>query len=176
VPCFEGFPSGKVKKTSCPIYIIDEQSGTDMILDDSFKLKSQVCFPLYACARRVANNYAPYLEPLGLTYTQYITMLILWEEEEITIKDLCLKLYLDSGTITPVIKKLINDGYIIKHRSVSDERVVVVSLTDEGRKLYDKVKDVPKQVCGALNEKGYEISDEKLSVLRDLLYEILKFC
>ena len=87
-----------------------------MISDESLKLKSQVCFSLYACARRVARSYAPFLDPLGLTYTQYVTMMVLWEEEQITIRDLCQKLYLDSGTITPVLKKLVNDGYISKSR------------------------------------------------------------
>ena len=91
--------------------------GTYMISDESLKLKSQVCFSLYACARRVARSYAPFLDPLGLTYTQYVTMMVLWEEEQITIRDLCQKLYLDSGTITPVLKKLVNDGYISKSRS-----------------------------------------------------------
>lgn len=147
-----------------------------MILDESFTLESMVCFHLYACARRVASNYAPYLEPLGLTYTQYVTMMVLWEEEEITIKDLCLKLYLDSGTITPVIKKLVKDGYISKSRSESDERVVVVKLTEAGVALYDKVKDIPKLVCGTITEKGCSLTDEKIAELKRMLHEILKFC
>ena len=111
-----------------------------MISDESLKLKSQVCFSLYACARRVARSYAPFLDPLGLTYTQYVTMMVLWEEEQITIRDLCQKLYLDSGTITPVLKKLVNDGYISKSRSGEDERVGIVKLTDKGKELYEKAK------------------------------------
>lgn len=150
--------------------------GTYMISDESLKLKSQVCFSLYACARRVARSYAPFLEPLGLTYTQYVTMMVLWEEEQITIRDLCQKLYLDSGTITPVLKKLVNDGYISKSRSGEDERVGIVKLTDKGKGLYEKAKDIPNQVCSSLTGRGCALDGEKITMLRDMLQEILKYC
>ena len=135
-----------------------------MISDESLKLKSQVCFSLYACARRVARSYAPFLDPLGLTYTQYVTMMVLWEEEQITIRDLCQKLYLDSGTITPVLKKLVNDGYISKSRSGEDERVGIVKLTDKGKELYEKAKDIPNQVCSSLAQ-GYASGNSEILLI-----------
>lgn len=151
-------------------------TGTAMKIDESMTLKSQLCFPLYACARKVVNNYAPYLEPLGLTYTQYVTMMVLWEREEISVKDLCQELYLDSGTITPVIKKLMKDGYISKFRSENDERVVIVRITEEGMALYEKAKDIPEHVCGSMSERGCKFTPEKARELREALFTILKAC
>ena len=75
-------------------------------MDEALKLENQLCFPLYACARRVIGRYTPYLKPLNLTYTQYIVLLVLWEEKEATVRELCRKLYLDSGTLTPLLKKM----------------------------------------------------------------------
>ena len=90
------------------------------------KLENQLCFPLYACAREVVGLYTPYLKPLGLTYTQYLVFLVLWENEKISMSDLCKKLYLDSGTLTPLLKKLETAGYIERIRSQEDERCVWV--------------------------------------------------
>ncbi|MBQ7357485.1 MAG: MarR family transcriptional regulator, partial [Clostridia bacterium] len=97
---------------------------------DALKLENQLCFPLYAAAREVVKRYRPYLDELDLTYTQYITMMVMWEQKEITVKALGDKLFLDSGTMTPVLKSLEANGYVVRKRSTSDERSVTVILTD----------------------------------------------
>ena len=97
---------------------------------DALKLENQLCFPLYACSRSIVNLYTPFLKPLGLTYTQYIVFLVLWEQDGITVGELGAKLHLDNGTITPLLKKMQDKGYVTRERSKSDERVVIVSLTD----------------------------------------------
>ena len=135
---------------------------------ESLKLSNQVCFPLYAASREVIKLYKPFLDEYNLTYTQYITMLVLWEDEKITIKELCKKLYLDSGTITPVIKKLEAMGLLIKYRDKSDERIVNVELTDKGRKLKEEIVKVPEQVSCKVNG-----SMEDLLILKNLLEKVL---
>lgn len=119
------------------------------------KLQNQLCFPLYACSKEIVRRYKPVLDPLELTYTQYLVMMVLWEEESINIKDLGEKLFLDSGTLTPVVKKLESKGYIERNRCVEDERCVIVNLTKEGRKLADIAKAVPCKMseCALLDEK-----------------------
>jgi len=93
---------------------------------DALKLENQLCFPLYACSRSIVNLYTPFLKPLGLTYTQYIVFLVLWEQDGITVGELGAKLHLDNGTITPLLKKMQDKGYVTRERSKSDERVVIV--------------------------------------------------
>ena len=117
-----------------------------MKIDESMKLDSQLCFPLYAASRKVVNLYTPYLKPLGITYTQYIMFLVLWEEDRITVGELCKRLMLDTGTVTPMLKNTEKQGLIKRTRSETDERVVVVTLTEEGRELYNKAKDIPEKI------------------------------
>ena len=136
----------------------------------------RVCFLLYASSKELVRRYKPYLDGLGLTYTQFITMNILWEKKSLNVKELGKRLYLDSGTITPVLKKLVNDGYISKSRSGEDERVGIVKLTDKGKELYEKAKDIPNQVCSSLTGRGCALDGEKITMLRDMLQEILKYC
>lgn len=112
---------------------------------DILKLENQMCFPLYAISREVIKLYKPYLDQLNLTYTQYIAMLVMWEEEKIVFKELGKKLHLDSGTLTPVLKKLESMGLIIKYRSKEDDRVVIVELTETGRKLKDEATQFQKE-------------------------------
>ena len=114
--------------------------------DPRLKLENQLCFPLYACARKVTSLYTPYFKPLGLTYTQYIVMLVLWEEDGVTVGELCRRLYLDNGTITPLLKKLEGQGYLERKRSREDERVVTVSLTEKGRELQQMAASVPEKI------------------------------
>ena len=135
---------------------------------ESLKLSNQVCFPLYAASREVIKLYKPFLDEYNLTYTQYITMLVLWEDEKITIKELCKKLYLDSGTITSVIKKLEAMGLLIKYRDKSDERIVNVELTDKVRELKEEIVKVPEQVSCKVNG-----SMEDLLILKNLLEKVL---
>ena len=123
-------------------------------------LDSQLCFPLYACARKVIGAYTPLLKPLGLTYTQYIVMLELWEKEKEKVGELCRRLYLDCGTITPMLKKMEESGWLTRCRCKVDERVVYVALTEKGRALREEVKDIPEQVgkCVSLRqEEAFEL-------------------
>ena len=110
------------------------------------RLDSQLCFPLYAAARKVVNHYTPCLKPFGITYTQYIVLLALWESGSATVGDLCRRLYLDNGTMTPMLKKMEEAGFIARSRSKQDERVVTVTVTEAGWDLRQAVKDVPFQI------------------------------
>ena len=132
------------------------------------KLSNQLCFPLYAAARNVTNLYTPHLKPLGLTYTQYIVLLVLWENEEATVGELCEKLMLDNGTLTPLLKKLQSAGYVERRRGEHDDRVVVISLTDAGRELQERAKEVPINVAGCI-----KLPPEKVKTLYALLYELI---
>lgn len=135
---------------------------------DSLKLENQLCFPLYAASREVIRQYRPYLDAFDLTYTQYITMMVLWENEQINAKELGKKLYLDSGTLTPVLKSLEQKGYVTRTRSSEDERVLIVKITDKGKSLQDNALAVPQQIseCVRLNK------DEVIQ-LYSLLYKLL---
>ena len=124
------------------------------------KLDSQLCFPLYASARRVIGAYTPLLKPLGLTYTQYIVMLELWEKEKVKVGELGHRLYLDCGTLTPMLKKMEESGWLTRCRCKVDERVVYVALTDKGRALREQVKDIPGQVGSCITlpqEEAFEL-------------------
>ena len=124
------------------------------------QLDSQLCFPLYACARKVIGAYTPLLKPLGLTYTQYIVMLELWEKEKVKVGELGHRLYLDCGTLTPMLKKMEESGWLTRCRCKVDERVVYVALTDKGRALREEVKDIPGQVGSCITlpqEEAFEL-------------------
>lgn len=136
---------------------------------EDLKLDRQLCFPLYAAARKVTGAYTPYLEELGLTYTQYIIFLVLWEKDGITVTDLGKKLYLDSGTLTPLLKKMEGKKWLCRTRSAEDERKVIITLTQKGKALRDKAVDIPKNVGACL-----PLSLEEAKDLYDLLYKILK--
>ena len=136
---------------------------------DVLKLENQLCFPLYAAAREVVKRYRPYLDAIDLTYTQYITMMVMWEEKEITVKALGEKLFLDSGTMTPVLKSLEAKGYVTRKRSATDERSVSVFLTDSGEALKEKAVDIPAKVAGCV---GLDLSEA--AALYETLYKILK--
>ena len=140
----------------------------DMDYDELLKLDNQICFPLYAAARKITSKYTPLLKPLNLTYTQYIVMLVLWEEDDIPVGRLCERLYLDNGTISPLLKKMEKTGYIRRERSSEDERMVEISLTDEGKKLKEKAKSVPLSMASCVN-----MSPEHGKALYDLLYEVI---
>ena len=135
---------------------------------EAMKLANQLCFPLYAAARNVTGLYTPWLKPLGLTYTPYIVFLVLWEEDGISVTEIGEKLMLDNGTLSPLLKKMEKAGYINRRRSSDDERVVMITLTEEGRALQEKAKDIPRQMAGCV-----ELSPEKAQMLYTLLYELL---
>lgn len=135
---------------------------------DSLKLSNQLCFPLYAASREVVKRYKPFLDRIDLTYTQYITMMVLWEHGEITSKELGEKLFLDSGTLTPVLKKLEKKGLLSRSRDASDERNLRVSITDAGRRLKEEALSVPAGIAGCIHLEA----EEALTLYR-LLYKLL---
>ena len=132
------------------------------------RLENQLCFPLYAASREIIRLYRPHLDALDLTYTQYITMMVLWEEREISVKQLGKRLYLDSGTLTPLLKSLEAKGYVTRTRSRDDERVVVVRLTDAGLALQEQAVAVPEGMKACLR-----LSPDEAAVLYKLLYKLL---
>ena len=113
---------------------------------EKMKLDNQLCFSLYAASREVIKTYKPLLDKYGLTYTQYIAMLVVWEYEKITVKEMGQKLHLDSGTLTPVLKKLLSMELINKYRDKNDDRVVIVEVTEKGRKMRDEIIEVPEKM------------------------------
>lgn len=136
---------------------------------DVLKLENQLCFPLYACSKEIVRKYKPFLDELDLTYTQYIAMMVMWEHKEINVKSLGEYLYLDSGTLTPVLKKLEKKGYIIRERSREDERNLCVTITTEGEALKEHAAVIPLQMGKCINLKQEEVKE-----LYHLLYKILE--
>jgi len=135
---------------------------------DMLKLENQLCFPLYACAKEVVKKYKPLLDELGLTYTQYIAMMVLWERKSMNVKSLGECLYLDSGTLTPLLKKLESNGFILRTRSAEDERNLIITITDKGEALKEKAIEIPYKLASCLN-----LSLEETKTLYSLLYKIL---
>lgn len=126
---------------------------------DSLKLSNQVCFPLYACSKELVSQYTPYLKKLGLTYTQYIVMMVMWESVSISSRDLAAKVHLDYGTLTPVLKKLESTGYITRKRDPEDERLLILGLTDKGEAVKDEALKIPPCIasCVGLNEEEFKM-------------------
>ncbi|MBR6659014.1 MAG: MarR family transcriptional regulator [Paludibacteraceae bacterium] len=133
------------------------------------KLENQLCFPLYACAKEVVRRYTPLLEPHGLTYTQYIAMMVMWEYKSISVRDLGKRLFLDSGTLTPVLKTMEKAGWILRNRSEHDERVVMLTLTAKGEKLHDEASEIPTKMAGCLN-----LDRDEAVQLYNLLHKLMK--
>lgn len=135
---------------------------------DTLKLENQLCFPLYACSREIVKKYKPYLDELDLTYTQYITMMVMWEKKQINVKELGECLFLDSGTLTPLLKKLEQKGWVTRQRAKSDERVLIVTLTEAGDELRKKAVTVPQKMACCV-----KLSQEEVKTLYTLLYKLL---
>ena len=136
---------------------------------DALKLENQLCFPLYATAKEIVGKYHDVLNELNLTYTQYIVMMVLWNSDSINVKELGERVYLDSGTLTPLLKKLENKGYIKRNRDKIDERNVFVSLTKEGIALKDKAVNVPATIGQCI-----PLTAEEAKTLYKLLYKVLE--
>ena len=132
------------------------------------KLSNQLCFPLYAAARKVTALYTPFLTELNLTYTQYLVLLVLWEQDGIPVSEICLRLHLDNGTVSPLLKKLEKEGLLEKSRSPEDERVVHITLTEAGRALQERAKEIPGKVGRCVR-----LTPGKALTLYQLLYELL---
>ncbi|MDD6919937.1 MAG: MarR family transcriptional regulator [Eubacteriales bacterium] len=133
------------------------------------KLSNQLCFPLYAVSKEIVRAYTPLLKPLDLTYTQYIVMMALWEVKRATVSELGKMLYLDSGTLTPVLKKMEKKGLLARERDTIDERRLFVSLTSEGEAMQEKAADIP-----ALMSECFDISEDDAKTLHNLLQKVLK--
>ena len=144
------------------------RKSTDNRAYDALLLDRQLCFPLYACAREVVKRYTPYLEEIGLTYTQYITMLVLWESPCMTSKQIGKRLRLDSGTLTPVLKKLEQRGLILRRRDEADERNLLVELTEDGKNLRERAVKIPQRLGACLN-----LTPEDAVQLYTLLHRML---
>ena len=135
---------------------------------ESLKLKNQLCFPIYLCSKEIIRKYTPMLNKLNLTYTQYVVMMYFWEVKSSNVKELGNTLLLDSSTLTPLLKKLENKGYIVRKKSLEDERNLIIELTEEGKKLQDKAIDVPKEISKCIN-----LDEEEAKLLYKLIYKVL---
>ena len=135
---------------------------------DILKLSNQVCFPLYAATRQITKLYRPMLEKLGVTYPQYLVLLVLFEEESVTVKALGERLYLDSGTLTPMLKRMEEHGLVKRQRSTKDERVVEVTLTEKGRDIEKQAEEIPKRFS-----KEVLLEQDEFDELKRLLTKIL---
>jgi DNA-binding MarR family transcriptional regulator len=148
----------------------DEILRSDNVLnsDEILKLENQLCFPLYAAAKEIVKRYTPFLDEIGLTYTQYITMMVLWQRRRVTVKELGEYLYLDSGTLTPLLKRLEAKNLILRERSRDDERQVEISITAEGEQLKEKAILIPEKV-----RKCISLDPQDAGTLYTLLHKLL---
>ncbi len=135
---------------------------------DPLKLENQICFPLYVCAKEIVKAYKPYLDELDLTYTQYITMMVIWEHKKLRVKEVGQYLYLDSSTMTPLLKRLEEKGYVTRQRSQKDERDLIVSVTQKGMALREKALRVPQSLAACV-----DLDAEKAKFLYKVLYEVI---
>lgn len=132
------------------------------------KLENQLCFPLYVCSKEIVRRYKPYLDELNLTYTQYIAMMVLWEEKEVTVTELGKQLFLDSGTLTPLLKKLEQKGFVTRKRMESDERNVCISITDKGDRLKEEAVKIPEKMSCCIS-----LNPEEVKTLYTILQKVL---
>lgn len=142
--------------------------------EDILNLDNQLCFSIYACSKEIIRLYRPFLEKLGLTYTQYIALLALWEKDKVTVKELGNRLYLDSGTLTPLLKKMEENGLLLRERQKDDERKVLITLTKSGLDLKQKALELPKSILCSTNldkEKSIELRED-IKILLKYIYAI----
>jgi DNA-binding MarR family transcriptional regulator len=132
------------------------------------RLENQLCFPLYVCSKEIVRRYKPYLDELNLTYTQYIAMMVLWEEREVTVTELGKQLFLDSGTLTPLLKKLEQKGFVTRKRMESDERNVCISITDKGDRLKEEAVKIPEKMSCCIS-----LNPEEVKTLYTILQKVL---
>ena len=135
---------------------------------DTLRLDHQLCFPLYAASRAVVKMYFPYLEKIGLTYTQYVAMMVFWEEQEVNAKHLGERLFLDSGTVTPLLKSLEAKGLVVRARSKEDERVLMARVTEAGMALREQAVTIPENVASCMKLPAKDAQE-----LYRILYEVL---
>ncbi|MBQ8451857.1 MAG: MarR family transcriptional regulator [Clostridia bacterium] len=135
---------------------------------DSLKLKNQLCFPIYLCSKEIISRYTPKLNKLNLTYTQYIVMLFLWEHNEVSVSEIGKALFLDSNTLSPLLKKLEEKGYVVRSKNAKDARNLIISLTKTGKELKSKALFVPKEMGSCIN-----LSNKEAATLYSLVYKVL---
>ena len=135
---------------------------------EALKLENQICFPLYACSREIIKQYKPFLDELDMTYTQYITMMVLWEKKTVNVKELGKCLFLDSGTLTPLLKKMESKGWLTRQRSKEDERNLIVAVTESGEKLRERAVLIPEKMAQCSN-----LEPEEGAELYRILYKLL---
>ena len=135
---------------------------------EGLKLNNQVCFPLYACSKELTRQYGPYLKELGLTYTQYVVMMVMWEKEKVSSRDLADSTHLDYGTLTPVLKRLEQAGYLKRERMPEDERLLLLTLTKEGKALKDKAVNIPTCIASCMG-----LTAEEFRTLYEITYKAL---
>ncbi len=148
---------------------LTEKALESMNADDLLKLDNQLCFSLYVCSKEVIKRYKPLLEPYGLTYTGYITMMALWEKDNVNVKELGSRLFLDSGTLTPLLKKLEAQGYVDRIRDPRDERNIIIRLTEKGQDLKQMAVCIPRQMFDSL-----DVSNMKTMVLMKTLHQLME--
>jgi len=140
---------------------------------EQLKLSNQICFPIYAASRLITREYQPHLEVLGITYPQYLVLMVLWEEDGITVNDIAGKLILNTNTVTPLLKRMEAMGIITRKRYDRDERKVLISLTEKGKAMREQAADIPLQLMGALQSSVINL--DELMVLRDHLNLLIGF-
>lgn len=141
------------------------------MISEQLKLKNQLCFPLYAASRLVTRSYQPYLDKIGITYPQYLVLMVLWETDEITVNAISKKLFLNTNTITPLLKRMEKQELLTRQRSNSDERKVIINLTEKGKALHDDAQCIPVQLGTELSASN--LSREEMIDLKDKLYQII---
>lgn len=137
-------------------------------MNDSLALENQVCFPIYALSKTIINQYRPYLEALDITYPQYLVLMVLWKEKQQTVGQLGEKVFLDSGTLTPLLKRMEQKGIVVRTRGPEDERVVKLSLTEKGIGLREQAKGIPQELMKAMS-----VTEEELIALKNSIMHIL---
>jgi len=140
---------------------------------DQLKLSNQICFPLYAASRLITREYQPHLDQLGITYPQYIALMVLWENDEITVNEITQKLILNTNTVTPLLKRMEAQGLITRQRSSTDERKVIVKLTDKGKMLESRAAEIPQKLIEGLADSKMTVNE--LVSLKESLYQIINF-
>ncbi|MGD9977080.1 MAG: MarR family winged helix-turn-helix transcriptional regulator [Bacteroidales bacterium] len=139
--------------------------------NDQLKLKNQLCFPVYAASRLIIRAYQPYLDKLGITYPQYLVLMVLWESDEISVNDITQKLILNTNTVTPLLKRMELQGLISRTRSGNDERKVIITLTEKGMQLQKEAETIPQSLASSLISESMQI--EELVDLKDKLYLLI---
>jgi DNA-binding MarR family transcriptional regulator len=140
--------------------------------DSQLKLSSQICFPLYSVSRLITKAYKPFLDKMGITYPQYLVLMVLWENDEITVNQITEKLLLNTNTLSPMLKRMEKMEIIERNRSEEDERSVIIKLTKKGQELKNKAACIPEELSKVLVTENIEVSD--IMNLKDVLNEWIK--